>query len=248
LEKGRTELPRLARYFPISAGDSAFNSAELSEDGFDQPDVLPICIDPAKWSAPPDTDLMDILQDGKMNLLFVGRISPNKCQDHLVESFYHYLTMDPDARLILVGKVLPNDAYSDRVVSAIHRLGLTDSVLITDRVTESQLHAYYRTAHLYWSMSEHEGFGVPLIEAMWFDIPVLAYGVTAVPETMNEAGLLFTSKKDFVSIAALAKLCVRDEDLRRTVLRAQRKRRNAFIPDTVFEKLEDVVRRMEEMR
>ncbi len=247
LEKGRAELPRLSRHFPLSAGVSAFNSAELSEAGFDPPEVLPICVDPAKWSVAPDAELMDNLQDGRVNLLFVGRISPNKCQDHLVESFYHYLTMDPDARLILVGKVLPDDAYFDKVASTIHRLGLTESVVITDQVTESQLHAYYRTAHLYWSMSEHEGFGVPLIEAMWFDIPVLAYAVTAVPETMNGAGILFTSKKDLESVAALAKLCVRDAELRRTILRAQRKRRNAFIPKVVFSRLEDWVRKMEAM-
>jgi glycosyltransferase involved in cell wall biosynthesis len=247
LENGRADLNGLANFFPLAVGDSVFNATELNERGFQNPGVLPICIDPSKWDHIPDRDVMAELQDGKANLLFVGRVSPNKCQDHLVESFYHYLTMDPNARLVIVGQVLPNDAYFDKVASTIHRLGLTDSVIITDRVTESQLHAYYRTAHLYWSMSEHEGFGVPLIEAMWFDIPVLAYAVTAVPETMDGAGILFASKDDLVSIAAMAKLCVRDEDLRRKILRAQRKRRTAFVPDKVFTKLEDVVSKMEEI-
>ena len=245
LEDGRTELPRLAQYFPLSVGDSAFNAAELYETGFQGVGVLPICVDPLKWSHAPDADLMASLQDGKSNLLFVGRISPNKCQDYLVETFYHYLTMDPNARLILVGKVLPGDTFFDKVAATIHRLGLSDCVLITDKVTESQLHAYYRTAHLYWSMSEHEGFGVPLIEAMWFDIPVLAYAVTAVPETMDAGGLLINSKQDLAKVAALAKLCVHDEDLRRKILIAQRKRRNDFLPDAVLPSLEDIAQKME---
>lgn len=237
LEKGRAELKQLAQYFPLSVGDSAYNAAELAAVGFDQPGVLPIIVDPSKWDMPADATLMEQLQDGKSNLLFVGRITPNKCQIHLVESFYHYLTMDQEARLILAGWGDVNDSYYCHLLDRIQELGLKDYVLVSGLVSSDQLLAFYRTAHLFWSMSEHEGFGVPLVEAMWFDIPVLAYKSSAVSETLGEAGILFTTKDDLVQVVALAKLMVKDWRLRKTVLKAQQKRRDSFLPKEVNQKI-----------
>lgn len=237
LEKGRAELKQLAQYFPLSVGDSAYNAAELAAVGFHQSGVLPIIVDPSKWDMPADATLMEQLQDGKSNLLFVGRIAPNKCQIHLVESFYHYLTMDQEARLILAGWGDVNDPYYCHLLERIQELGLKDYVLVSGLVSETQLLAFYRTAHLLWSMSEHEGFGVPLVEAMWFNIPVLAYKSSAVPETLGEAGILFTTKDDRVQVAALAKLMVKDWRLRKTVLKAQQKRRDGFLQKEVNQKI-----------
>lgn len=233
LEKGRVELNKLAQHFPLSVGDSAYNAAELAAVGFHQAGVLPIIVDPSKWDMPADATLMDQLQDGKSNLLFVGRIAPNKCQTHLIEAFYHYLTMDQEARLILAGWGDANDPYYCHLLDRIQELGLKDYVLVSGLVSEPQLLAFYRTSHLFWSMSEHEGFGVPLVEALWFDIPVLAYKSSAVPETLGEAGILFTCKDDLVQVAALAKLLVKDWRLRRTVLKAQQKRRDSFLQTIV---------------
>ena len=109
-------------------------------------------------------------------------------------------------------------------------------MVVTNRVSDSQLHAFYRTAHLFWSMSEHEGFCIPLIEAMWFDVPILAFKSSAVPETLGKAGLLFTNKDDFLSLAALAKILVKDEDIKYKVLAAQRRRRMAFTPNVFHDK------------
>jgi glycosyltransferase involved in cell wall biosynthesis len=94
-------------------------------------------------------------------------------------------------------------------------------------------------------MSEHEGFGIPLIEAMWFNVPVLAFKSSAVPETLGEAGLLFTSKDDFLNLAALAKVLVKDEDFKYKVLAAQRRRRMDFTPNVVLTNLFDIIRKME---
>jgi glycosyltransferase involved in cell wall biosynthesis len=96
-------------------------------------------------------------------------------------------------------------------------------------------------------MSEHEGFCVPIVEAMWFDIPVLAYKSTAVPETLGEAGLMFTSKDDLVMVAALAKLLVRDETLRAKVIKVQRQKRTHYLPEVVQDKLSNLISRMEEL-
>ncbi|MFH2067797.1 MAG: glycosyltransferase family 4 protein [Pseudomonadota bacterium] len=246
LEKGRADLQRLSGVFHISAGDSQYNADELRQLNFHEPAVLPICVNPDKWNQPADPRLMTRLQDGMINLLFVGRIAPNKCQDHLIESFYHYLSMDPHARLILVGHGQPADPYYIHLKKIIAKHNLMRRVFLVGQVTESELQAYYRTAHLFWSMSEHEGFCIPLIESMWFDVPVLSFKSTAVPETLGDAGLLFNSKEDPACVAALAKLMVRDEKLRNAVLDAQRKRRSDFLPEAVWPNLERLIQKMEE--
>jgi glycosyltransferase involved in cell wall biosynthesis len=245
LEKGRADLQNLSASFPISVGDSSYNAAELAHCRFRSPSVLPICIDPTKWNTPADPDVMASFQDGRTNLLFVGRISPNKCQHHLVEAFNYYLRFDADAHLILVGELLPDDVYGAYVFQLIEKLGLAGHVTITGKVSDAELQAYYRTSHLYWSMSEHEGFGVPLIEAMWFDVPVLAYNCTAVPETVGRAGILFNDKQDLAKTAALAKLCVHDAPLKAKILKAQRKRRSDFLPEVIFPIIEGLVQQME---
>lgn len=246
LDKGRAELQELAQYFKVSVGDSAYNAAELVASGFEQPGVLPIAVDPSKWNRLPDSALMEQLQDGKSNLLFVGRITPNKCQEQLVEAFYYYLTMDVEARLILVGEGNSNDPYYHHLLSVIDKFDLSSYVLMPGQVNDAQLLAYYRTADLFWSMSEHEGFGVPLVEAMWFDIPVLAYKSSAVPETLGKSALMFNNKEDLVPVAALAKLLVKDRALQSKVISAQRQRRESFTPQAVSESLSRLILKMEE--
>jgi len=245
LAEGRKDLSALAANFTISAGDSAFNAAELEESGFRDPGVLPIIINPVKWNCPPDFELMDRLQDGKTNLIFVGRIAPNKCQHDLVAAFCKYLRLDPNARLILVGIGHPQDPYYVQVCSLIEVNGLSDRVLLTGRITDAELQSYYRTADLFWSMSEHEGFGVPLVEAMWFDIPICAYKSSAVPETLGTAGVIFNTKENLLGVAALAKLVVKDPELKTKILRAQRQRRVEFLPEKVIPYLEDILQKME---
>ena len=246
LAQGRADLQKLSGSFSHSVGVSAYNVAELVAYGFQDPQVLPIIVDPAKWNIRADEGLMRQLQDGLANILFVGRIAPNKRQDHLVEAFAHYLTLDDNARLILAGNYKGDDPYYQLVMNYIEKLNLESRVIITGLITDEQLSAFYRTASLLWSMSEHEGFCVPMAEAMWFDVPILAYKSTATPETLGEAGLLFTKKDNLLQVAALAKLLIRDENLRAKMCAAQRKRREAFLPEAAWRKFEMVINLMEE--
>jgi glycosyltransferase involved in cell wall biosynthesis len=240
LHRGRADLPGLARRFANSVGDSVFNAEELAETGFKNPGVLPLAVDPEKWAFPPDPALMGQLQDGRTNILFVGRFAPNKKQHDLIVAFSHYLNHDPSARLILVGKPEQADPYVEYLRDLIANLGLDSSVLLPGSVDDQQLAAYYRTAHLFWSMSEHEGFCVPLIESMWFDIPIFAFKASAVPETLGEAGFMFTRKDDWPQLAAFAHSLVADAALRDKLIRAQRTRRLQFLPGKVL----PVVRKM----
>jgi len=246
LAEGRSDLKEMATRFSVSAGDSAYNASELKEWGFADPLVLPVAVSPDKWSGSPDSGLMDRLRDGKTNILFVGRIVPSKCVHDLVAAFSEYLSMDLDARLMIVGENLPDDPYYAHLIHTIQRHGIAEQVALAGKVSDAELEAYYRSADLFWSMSEHEGFCVPLIEAMWFDVPVLAYKSSAIPETLGKSGIMFTKKDDLVPVAALAKLLVRDDKLRGVVLQAQRRRRTDFLPDVVWPRLDDLIRRMEE--
>jgi glycosyltransferase involved in cell wall biosynthesis len=234
LYRGRADLPDLARRFDNSVGDSAFNAAELAETGFRRPGVLPLAVNPEKWAFPPNPALMSEMQDGRTNILFVGRFAPNKKQDDLIAAFSHYLNHDPGARLILVGKPEEADPYVNYLRELVARLGLGPSVLFPGSVDDEQLAAYYRTAHLFWSMSEHEGFCVPLIESMWFDIPIFAFKASAVPETLGDAGFMFSRKDDWAGLAALAHALVTDSALREKLIRAQRARRLEFLPHKVL--------------
>lgn len=246
LETGRAHLPRLAAHFPVSVGDSAFNAAELAACGFDSPGVLPIICDPLKWNMRADPALMERLQDGRQNLLFVGRIAPNKKQDELVEAFAHYRELDADSRLIIAGEGRRSDPFYTRLLRLLEARELRGHVHITGQIDDAELLAYYRTAHLYWSLSEHEGFGVPLVEAMWFDVPVLAYRSAAVPETVGDAALLFEGKDDLRAVASLAKLLTRDDAaLRRRLVAAGRERRERYTPASVQLILDELIARME---
>ena len=168
--------------------------------------------------------MMNRLQDGRDNILFVGRLVPNKCQHDLITVFARYREMYGNCRLILVGGFIEEEKYYQALIEQVQNLGLEGDVLFTGKVPDTILHACYRCADLFWSMSVHEGFGVPLIEAMWFEVPVLAYKSSAVPETLSEGGVLFTDKEDVDRLAATAHLIMHDPEVRSAILAGQQLR------------------------
>ena len=196
LRHGRDELPSLASHFPVSAGPSRFNADELRACGFVDPAVLPLCIDPAHWSSAPDERLMQDLQDGRTNILFVGRIVPNKRHEDLIHTFKFWLEDDPEARLFLVGTAEVSSFYLECLQELARRLRVDHAVHFVGQVTDAQLHAYYRCASMFWCFSEHEGFCVPLIEACAFGLPVVARTEGAVAETLADAGLLLHTRPE----------------------------------------------------
>ena len=239
--KGRKDLPALAHCFKHCGGDSLYNCQELEEAGFNKPMHLPLVLDPDAWNFSPDQRVMEQMSDGRKNILFAGRISPNKCQHDLVRVMDHLVHVNPDVRLTLAGGFNPNDMYYTELKENVVRMGLSHWVHIPGHVSDEALHAYFKTAHLYCSMSEHEGFGVPLIEAMWFDIPVFAFKSSAVPETLGNAGMMFTEKENFPELAEAVQQLLIDNDLREKIIRAQRKRRMELLPQYAYDALDDML-------
>jgi glycosyltransferase involved in cell wall biosynthesis len=243
LRDGREQMWSLAADFPVSVGDSAYNAAELARFGFRDPGVMPLPVDPASWNVSPSPYWMERLSDGTPNVLFVGRIAPNKRQDRLLEAFA-LLPPALGARLVIAGSHAPDDPYAAQVRERIAALGLAERVVLTGHCSLSDLHAFFRTASLFWSFSEHEGFCVPLVEAMWFDVPVLALASSAVPETLGEAGCLFGWDDADFAIAGRALRLLEDKRLRARVLERQRVRRERFRREAARQSLAALVARM----
>jgi len=245
LERGRDDLRRLSQFFPISVGDSAFNAAELAQSNFPDPGVLPIAVTPDRWNIPVNNDLLATLGAGTKNILFVGRIAPNKRQHQLIHAFAAFRELVSDSRLILVGYGQAFDPYLQQLHETISQLDLAQHVMVAGQASENDLLAYYQSADLYWSMSEHEGFCVPIVEAMWFDVPVLAYGAAAVSETLGDAGIVFDSSHELEAVAAMARELVVNESVRSRVIAAQRQRRDCFLPEVVWTRLDQLLDRLE---
>ncbi|MGP8059896.1 MAG: glycosyltransferase family 4 protein [Acidimicrobiales bacterium] len=224
---GRTQLERLAPESHLAVADSAFNETELIEAGYTNTAVVPLLIDMTATGADPDPVLERGLAEartrGGADLLFVGKVSPHKAPHDLVKMLAVYRRLyDPAARLHLVGSPL-GERYGPALAAFVAELGLGDAVSVTGSVSAAELEAYYRAADVFVCASDHEGFCVPIVEAMGHGVPVVAYGVSAVPETVGDAGLVLPDKEPLRFAAAVARV-VGDPDLRRALAGAAARR------------------------
>jgi glycosyltransferase involved in cell wall biosynthesis len=227
---GREELATLVGNVDLALGDSSYNRDELVSLGFSRTGVFPIAVDTSRITAASARPALEkILDDGLVNFLFVGRIAPNKMiEDHirLAEVYKRYV--DAYYRFIFVGRydVVPKYYSMIRALMSEYRL-LNDRFVFTGHVPDEELAVYYRHAAVYVSLSEHEGFCVPLLEAMAADVPVLAYAAAAVPDTLGGAGVQF-APKDLELAAELLGSLAFDDDLRAAIIAGQRRRLAAF--------------------
>jgi glycosyltransferase involved in cell wall biosynthesis len=225
---GRSELELLRDRTELALAVSDYNARELEALGYEDVRVSPLPVDIGALHAfEPDPATMADLEalDGPI-VLFVGQLLPHKRPDLLLQA-YHVLTtyLLPQAHLVLLGPGR-NQRYHQALVTLAAEMNL-DRARIPGWLTPEQLAAYYRKADVYATMSEHEGVCVPLLEAMSFDLPVLARAFSAIPETMGDAGLLLPAEDDPIFVAeALAELVtassLRSELIRRGRLRLDR--------------------------
>jgi L-malate glycosyltransferase len=243
---GRRELATLVGRIDLALGDSEFNRLELESFGFAPTGVLPIAVNTARLTEGPRRPALEkILGDGLVNILFVGRIVPNKrIEDHvrLAEVYKRYV--DSYYRFIFVGRYDGVPRYYAQVRALIEKYRmLPERFWFTGGVPDEDLAAFYRWADVYVSLSEHEGFCVPLVEAMSTDVPVLAYAAGAVPETLGGAGVSF-SPKDLELAAEWLGTLVYDRRVREGVLEGQRRRALDFTPERLAPRLMDALARV----
>jgi len=223
LERGRQQACALAGKVDRALAVSRFNADELVAVGFRDVGVVPLFLDREHWGVAPQRRALAQYDDGKLNVLFVGRCAPNKRLEDLLAAF-HYLQRyhEPRSRLLHVGSVAGLERYHALLRAKAVELKLRD-VVFAGSVRQDELNACYRASHVFLCMSEHEGFCIPLLEAMAHRVPVLAYAAAAVPETLDGAGVLFREKRHDLVAEMIVRLA-RDAALRAAVLRAQDER------------------------
>jgi L-malate glycosyltransferase len=227
---GRDDVASLAGKTDLALGDSEFNRRELEAMGFDRTGVFPVAVDLDRIrAAPPHPALEKLLGDGLTNFLFVGRLVPNKRIEDIIRLAEMYKRhIDTHYRFIFVGRGDGIPRYTAAVREMVTRFQmLPERFLFPGAVTDWELAAYYRSASVYLSLSEHEGFCVPLLEAMAAEVPVFAYRSSAVEETLGGAGVCW-SPKDLEFAAELLGQLAFDPNLRRSVVAAQSKRLEEF--------------------
>ena len=237
LERGRGDLRRLAPIADLVIGDSTYNLDEAVEAGARHGAVVP-----------PPADLERLLPHASQpstppTVVFVGRMAPNKRHDTLVRALVALRATEVvDARLALVGTADDTSTYLTRLRTLVSSLGVEDAVdIVAERVTDSQVAARYATAAVFATASEHEGFCVPLVEAMAFDVPVVAYAAGAVPETAGGAALLLDDRDPLLWAAALAR-AIGDSRVRDMLIKRGRSRLQDFAPAVVQRRLGDALR------
>ena len=192
--RGRRELTAYIERSHLALGDSEYNRRELETLGFHSTGVLPVVPDFVHLNTAPDRALASDFDDEWTNVMFVGRVIPNKKFEDVIRAFHAYRTRhNPRARLLLVGSYSGFEKYLAMLHALIARLGTPD-VHFLGHVSNEELTALYEVADLFLCASEHEGFCVPLIEAFYKRIPVMAFASTAVPATMDGGGVLYETK------------------------------------------------------
>jgi L-malate glycosyltransferase len=214
---GRAQLRDLAQVTEFAIADSVFNEMELRDAGYPSTTTVPLLIDPEDFTGSPDRALAARLarqrSRGGADLLFVGKVSPHKGQDDLVKALSAYRRLyDPEARLHIVGGAI-SEEYQLAVERFADELGLADAVEFAGSVSHEELIAYYEGCDVFLCLSNHEGFCVPLLESMYHRLPIVSYRFTAVPETVQQAGLILPDKEP-ARVAAAIHRVVDDAGLR----------------------------------
>ena len=218
--RGRRELKAYADRCDLAMGDSEFNRADLEALGFPRTAVLPVVPDFSHLDREPNWLAAGEFDDAWTNILFVGRMIANKKIEDLIRWFHAYHTIfNPRSRLLLVGAQTQFERYVASLHQLVARLG-TPHVHFAGHVSDEELVAFYDVADLFLCASEHEGFCVPLVEAFYKEVPVLAYAATAVPSTMDGAGVLFEDR-DPVQVAQLIDAIVSDASLQDRIVDGQ---------------------------
>ncbi|HEX8746353.1 MAG TPA: glycosyltransferase family 4 protein [Pyrinomonadaceae bacterium] len=216
---GREQLKHIARSrHSLYLSASEYNMRELLEAGAEPSRnfVLPPFhhIDLLD-SVNPDPQTLETYGDGQTNILMVGRVVPHKGHTSLIEAFAnYYYNYNSNSRLFIVGK---QDeafrAYYELLRRLVSTLNLEQSVIFTGGVTDEELKAYYMISHLFMITSQHEGFCVPLVEAMSMKLPILAYSSSAIPGTVGDAGVVWDERNPLLMAESIDCL-MKDEGLR----------------------------------
>ncbi len=243
--EGRKHLEQLNNCFNLSIADSTYNANELTELNYKNVTVSPLMINLSDYDTPHNKGFYNLLKDDRKNIIFVGRISPNKKIEDLIKILFFYKKyLSPSIRLIIAGntQTLPKYFYSVRDLASRFHL-TSEDIVFTGHIPFDELLSVYQLGDVFLSMSEHEGFCLPLIESCYFRVPVVAFDAGAVSETLGGSGIVFKEKK-IDATAGLVEKVLNDETLRKQLKTLQAKRLDNYKkesePEKLFALLKDV--------
>ncbi len=233
-QKGRATLDQFRSLVHMTLGVSAYNCEELARAGYAKPRVLPVLVEFDQFKIQtPCPEIVRRFDDDWRNFLFVGRIAPHKRQEDVIRAFAWYNRfINRRSRLLLIGSAGGLENYASQLLEVTKSLEVEDHVFFASNANFAELVAFYQVADVFLCMSEHEGFCIPVLEAMYNDVPVLAYASSAIPETLGHAGILLR-EKDYPVIAEMADLLFTDDAMRNRLLERQRNRLTYFAPQRV---------------
>lgn len=213
---------------------SEFNKVDLVKIGYQcRIDVLPILIPFDDYKKKSDEKIIKKYQKMPM-VLFTGRIVPNKKIEDIIRAFYIYKKYyNPKAVLVLAGSYKETDIYYRKLATYINRIGAKD-VVFTGHIRFDEILAYYHCADIFLCQSEHEGFCVPLVEAMFFQIPVIAYKSSAIPFTLGKSGILMETKEPLL-VAGMMNCVHENKQLREQIIEEEERRLEDFSYEIVKE-------------
>lgn len=226
---------------------SEFNKQELIKMGYTcDMDIIPILIAFDDYKKTPNPKVIKkYADDDYVNIVFTGRVAPNKKHEDLIAAFAYYKKyINWKSRLILVGNELGTPGYYPKLSKYIAKLGVKD-VVFTGHVRFDEILAYYKIADVFLCLSEHEGFCVPLVEAMFFDVPIVTYDSCAIGETLGGSGIMLPNKSPEV-VAEAMHMVISNPDFKQRIIEGQRERLKDFEHDKIKAKFLDAVQRFVE--
>lgn len=238
VRQGRLQMAALAGRTTLGIGVSSYNARELEGWGYKRTAVARLIIDRSNFDVEADPNELGRLRARRRGAswLFVGQMLPHKSHHDVVAAFAAYrAAYDSRANLYLVGRT-PCEPYRLAVEKLIEELGLTARVEMTGPVSTERLAAFYEGCDVFVCCSEHEGVGAPLLEAMQRGLPVVAYDVAAIGETVEDCGLLLKTKEP-VTVAAAVHRVLEDEPLRNELVGRGRIRASAYTPEVARQEL-----------
>ena len=248
IRHARQQMRKLASVTRFAMANSTYSEAELRAEGYGDTCVVPVLVDFSAFDGPEEpataTRFRRAAERGGSQWLFVGRLAPNKCQHDVIGAFAAYRAIfDPEARLSLVGG-RTSALYHRALEQLVAELGLGGCVDLADSVSFPELLAHYRAADVFVSLSQHEGFFVPVLEAMHVGVPVVARGATAVPETVGDGGLLLPddAADDPVVVASAVHRVLADKALKERLVTAGHDRVEHFSAANVGQRFLEVLR------
>ncbi|MGI6680852.1 MAG: glycosyltransferase [Bdellovibrionota bacterium] len=242
IKSGILEFPKLCKITDLIIADSSFNALDIEKLGLEAK-VLPLLFDNKKWNIEANVGIESILQkDNTINILHTGRLAPNKCIEDIIKSFYFlHHKIEKNSKLYLIGIDVDTEIYSFMLKELVAALNLKDAVRFCGSVADSELKAFYKNSSVYLSMSEHEGFCVPILEAMNFSLPVVSYKSTALEDTVGNGGILVSEKKHEYIGEILYKVAT-DNKIRQEMIKAGKERISEFSEKNFSKKFLNLVK------